>query len=429
MPKSFLDESALSPPILRGGAMESHAISSILKEMPPAVRKEMRTSTAAYLTGESGHFEALNPTTGFKVALDYPHQARDDAILAEFEAAYRGWMVERIAEGMSMEAWTESVHDRIGAMLDRHGVPRNSDQWVRVSMRISRRTTELIGARQKTIAEERDVHQIALEYSTWVGVEFRMGKPDGSGLHKLAEALIANKVRVPQDGGTSARIFTKALNSLKLPDCHSVVLEHDWAGAFRKAEDIAGEWEPPYPATAFEYGINGRRIIMLFEKDEGAASSAAAIFLHLPMCWVLLTGFDLKADNTIVLASDTGPQDHPLLMELASLCVAQARFASIALDAKVAETEVIRAPHRLNRAREKAGKLPLYDYHVINLARRTRPSRLEPIEGGLETEKRNSPRLHFRRQHWRYFANHCTRIPWTLAGDPDLGFIEKHYRL
>jgi hypothetical protein len=40
-----------------------------------------------------------------------------------------------------------------------------------------------------------------------------------------------------------------------------------------------------------------------------------------------------------------------------------------------------------------------------------------------------SPRLHFRRRHWRHFVNHKTWIKWTLVGDPDLGFIDKDYRL
>lgn len=36
---------------------------------------------------------------------------------------------------------------------------------------------------------------------------------------------------------------------------------------------------------------------------------------------------------------------------------------------------------------------------------------------------------HIDRAIWRRFETHKTWIKWTLVGDPDLGFIEKHYRL
>jgi hypothetical protein len=33
------------------------------------------------------------------------------------------------------------------------------------------------------------------------------------------------------------------------------------------------------------------------------------------------------------------------------------------------------------------------------------------------------------RGHWRHYERHKTWIKWTLVGDPDLGFVDKHYRL
>lgn len=63
-------------------------------------------------------------------------------------------------------------------------------------------------------------------------------------------------------------------------------------------------------------------------------------------------------------------------------------------------------------------------HHVISLAnRRNRPAAL----GGDGSSRRR--RLHFRRGHWRHFETHKTWIKWMLVGDPDLGFVEKEYRL
>lgn len=62
----------------------------------------------------------------------------------------------------------------------------------------------------------------------------------------------------------------------------------------------------------------------------------------------------------------------------------------------------------------------------VRLARRTRASAFPADHVG---EERRSPRLHFVRGHWRRYANHKTWLKWFLRGDPDLGFIDKHYRL
>lgn len=37
--------------------------------------------------------------------------------------------------------------------------------------------------------------------------------------------------------------------------------------------------------------------------------------------------------------------------------------------------------------------------------------------------------MHFVRGHWRHYEVSKTWIRWHLRGDPDLGFIDKEYRL
>ena len=102
----------------------------------------------------------------------------------------------------------------------------------------------------------------------------------------------------------------------------------------------------------------------------------------------------------------------------------QIRAIAIALDAEVIETECVRAPEKLNKAREKRGEPPLRDYHIVSLAQRHRAAPLPDHE-----RRHRSPRLHFRRGHWRHYEEHRTWVRWTLVGNPDLGFIEKEYRL
>jgi hypothetical protein len=109
---------------------------------------------------------------------------------------------------------------------------------------------------------------------------------------------------------------------------------------------------------------------------------------------------------------------------LADMLLRQVRAACVGLDAKVIETEIVRAPEKLNKARVKRRRTPLYDYHVLDLTRRRRSATL-PEESGTHA----SPRCHFRRGHWRHLAAFKSWIRWTLVGDPDLGFVDKHYKL
>lgn len=95
----------------------------------------------------------------------------------------------------------------------------------------------------------------------------------------------------------------------------------------------------------------------------------------------------------------------------------------VVLDAEVAETEVIRAPYKLNKKRIKKGKTPHNDYHIVNLARRHRIS--NPLDG----HSGGRHRWHLRRGHWRHYEDHKTWVKWYFAGDPALGTITKDYTI
>jgi hypothetical protein len=115
-----------------------------------------------------------------------------------------------------------------------------------------------------------------------------------------------------------------------------------------------------------------------------------------------------------------------LFEPIAKAVFQQIKACCIALDAEVAVTEPMRAPYKLNQAREKRGRPKLFDYNVVKLGSRTRSARFENEDPDREKIRK---RLHFRRGHWRHYESHKTWIRWTLVGDPDLGFIDKHYTL
>ena len=237
------------------------------------------------------------------------------------------------------------------------------------------------------------------ELSHW-GEECHPGKLESFGasaLHHLMDAFNSNKLLFMEEGAKEEvhrHFMTETLSEI-----HSFVICHDWAAAFEKAQDFDGGDAPfPYDHCCYEFKVSGRKMLIL--TNEGTYA----------LCAETLTGWLVMGDRPECESLSTG------LLE-------QIRAVNIALDAEVAVEEVVRAPHKLNRAREKAGKVPVHDYHVVRLAERKRagPS---PLTG-----THRSPRLHFRRGHWRHYETFKTWIRWTLVGNPDLGFIDKEYRL
>lgn len=260
------------------------------------------------------------------------------------------------------------------------------------------------------------------EVAAWLPLEPKLQRPDGSAFSKVKTAVQSRDV-IPFF--VENRMPPELVHSLD-PFAHSFVIEHDWAMAFKGATDFeGGETHLPFPSCAFEFQVNGKRVVIVLQEDERGTIALMLLGLKagwaLPMTYEFVSGRMLPkcaTDNSVTLA----------IQKLADLVGANIRAVSITLEAEVAQTEVVRIPHRLNQARERRGKPPMNDYHVVSLAKRTRYLAREPgplEEVGEYTRKR----LHFRRGHYRHFPTYKIWIKWMLVGDPDLGFVDKSYRL
>jgi len=218
---------------------------------------------------------------------------------------------------------------------------------------------------------------------------------DCSRLHKLKEAVTGGHVI---DGSTQN--FGKYIGILAVQQ--TFVVKHDWAAAFANAEGMGDDdFHLPYEVCAFEFRIYGKSIIVVaFESDH-----KMLVFLDTGENWYSYGGQGAKETEIIDF----------LFNQIKSIC--------IALDADVATHTVIRASVKLNEKRAKSGKIPLLDYRVVDLSRRHRIANIS--SGNSGTKKR----LHFRRGHWRHYDESKTWVKWCLVGDPDLGFIAKHYTL
>jgi hypothetical protein len=272
-------------------------------------------------------------------------------------------------------------------------------------------TKKKLDKQESELGHKRQILDAAEQIKPWFDLpEYRLEKNDCSRIHQLAEAMKLGNMIV--DGSTPLSEADGTWNSDYLSQYRPFVVQHSWASAFKNATDYAeGQINLPFSQCVFEFRVSGKTIATLARQEEDGPIHLFP-FIQINHIWGICA-----ADYVI---GDPGPE--PLFFRLIA---SEIRAICIALDAEVATRDLVRAPFKLNRQREKDGKIPLYDYHVVKLHGSHRMNR--KLIGGTGTHR--SPRLHFRRGHWRHYESHKTWIKWMLVGNPELGFIDQEYRL
>jgi hypothetical protein len=235
---------------------------------------------------------------------------------------------------------------------------------------------------------------------------FKLEKPQGSSLHHMRSYVG----------------ITPVINGV-LDRMQTFVIEHDWFAVIPKE---TGDYMLPYPICSFEFRISGMRCISIFTHDVHGIENRCN-FIGCDGVWVPITTFEIDENDKVTIVYPIREILDRAAVPLCEFIFRQIRAVCIMLEANVATKQTIRASEKLNRQREKRGQIATRDYHVVVLNRKPRVNAV-PVELQIHGE-RNSPRLHFRRGHWRHLINHRTWINWQLVGDPDLGFVDKHYRL
>lgn len=245
----------------------------------------------------------------------------------------------------------------------------------------------------------------------WAGSDLRLERPDAPRFRELRTAIAAGKNLwyAPHEAGgvTAAAEIEKEVFRY----AETFIVEHDWAAAFIGTEMKGAPFRLPYNVCAFEFQISGRTVIALATHLETDVYFSPAISVN--GGW-LLPNFSIRVD---------GSADRTHLQDLFGKIGEQIRAVCVALDAEVAASSTVREPYSGDRKKNTFS--PMRSYHVISLARRH--ARALPPAASAATGRRM--RFHFRRGHWRHFEDHKTWIKWMLVGDPDLGFVDKHYRL
>jgi len=192
----------------------------------------------------------------------------------------------------------------------------------------------------------------------------------------------------------------------RLAKAQVFLIQQDLAATFANEDDLKGEIVLPYDDCIFEARINNVRFCWYY-LNENSDYLRWGLFAELDSQWVLIN------------------ERYPHSAKFENFMSKQVHAFLIMLDAGVATTEIIRAPEKLNRKREKVGRVPLYDYHVIKINRISpQPSPSEEPSG----QHHRSPRQHYRRGHWRHLPNYKIWIRWQVVGNRDRGFVDKHYQ-
>lgn len=322
--------------------------------------------------------------------------------------------------------------DALGEALRKAGVLRNeraqreAPDAVHYSRPLNGRIIAA-GDADTTTADARRIRDVFFAFSRG---PFKLERPSASLMHKAIGALGNNHGWVRSTG--AGKFDPNAVEQRDLPT-HSLLVEHDWAALLGSNASTVGEWRAPYDAQCFEFQFVGGWRAFAFVGN-GDATMSMTVAIRMPrnlapgegVVWITDGAtFELLPDRPHLVWQPPESKPVPQIDPLVAFLFAQVRATSIMLDAEVAATEAIRAPYNTNQPPKELAALPALSHHVVRLSRK--PRRYAPVPG--EREKGRERRLHFRRGHWRHFATWKTWINWMLVGNPDLGFVDKDYRL
>lgn len=286
-----------------------------------------------------------------------------------------------------------------------------------------RDTSQKINKLNDLIAAYRDLE-------SWANGFLTFQRPASSFFQDFRKAIADATILDMRDLRTQPTV--EAYDEEVFENANIFVVEHDWVGAVGRAEEFAdGSFRLPYDTCIFEFTVTGKQVVAIAcNYSESASDKGMHNEIVLQLGVRSLIGWTISPEiyrhSHAGWAADFAPVSRHMVddpfQRLVRLIGDQMRAASIALDAEAATSELVRESH-IGRKSSDRSALPDYSYHVIKLAKRSRATSFGDGDCGSRR------RLHFRRGHWRHYESHKTWIRWMLVGDPDLGFVDKDYRL
>lgn len=202
--------------------------------------------------------------------------------------------------------------------------------------------SELLSKLQGRISGE----EIIADVGPWLKSDLKLGRANGSMLHRLREAWRAGAVHIPAtfDSTLHLSLDSKTIAYFMATEPHTFVVQHDWHAAFRGAGDFdTGEIRLPFEHCAFEFHISGRRVIAL----GGAGGNAMTLFCASDDRWMVAWQYGWQDGWLVRVHAPPDPDGLIVAFDAVAAIVGDSiRSVCICLEAEVAKTEVVRAPHR-----------------------------------------------------------------------------------
>lgn len=175
----------------------------------------------------------------------------------------------------------------------------------------------------------------------------------------------------------------------------------------------AGAMRLPFDVCWFEFSYASEGLTLcVLAQTRGATTRAYPVWWDNGTWSVWGTFYEYDAPGWR-FSQEGSPREEEIHVLLCGLCL----MSTAAYDATI-----VPAPQKLNAARQKKGKPPLYEHTVVTLKPWATKGRSD------HSRAHASPRLHWRRGHVRRLTSGAfTSVGPCLVGLADRGFVSKDY--
>lgn len=231
---------------------------------------------------------------------------------------------------------------------------------------------------------------------------------------KIGPAKASNMSKA-MNGAFSYGPYAESLAIVKSSAAQAFLIQHDWAAIFDGTDLAGADFILPADQCCFEFSINGADVCVFLFSEDGEPRQMIPVW-KTPHGWFMWESFTYDNGTWIGVKEDNYTDGFSVSLDRII------RASCIALDADVIEKETVKADPVENERREKRGVVPINDHVILKIRRRASSGNGGNYTGGKR-------RLHFRRGHWRRYAESKSWVRWCMVGDASLGFRDKDYAL
>jgi hypothetical protein len=174
------------------------------------------------------------------------------------------------------------------------------------------------------------------EFAAFLNGDFVLVRPPRAAFDRFNELQMGGKDGEESEGLLRLRTIFR--------QCHRFLMTHDWAGAFagdRDFDDRGSEFRLPAPNCCFDFYVSGSHVLALISEQAISVNGSLA-----PTDGTdhFLLGIQSISRNWMVVGQNGAPDAFDGEARLFAFIFKNIKATCVALEAEIAETEVVRAP-------------------------------------------------------------------------------------